>query len=131
MSNQLLDLSQKGEKCTCSFCKTHDLYRWAVISECPCGCHSNEHITGHDGLCCPFPNGKHKDSPYTELDPSKRYLALLQLLEDNDDDEMKTYDRKRMEELRLNNESKKYEQILQKDFSTGQDASIGEICTNN
>ncbi len=114
-----------SNQCSCNFCKTHDLYRWAVISECGCGCHKSDHVNGHDELCCAFPNGKMKDNPYIELSSARRYLSILNLLEDGDDQEMKVYDRKRMEDLRLKFESNKYEQFLQKSISVGEKSTIG------
>jgi len=30
-------------------------------------------ISGHDGLCCQFPNGKKKKNPYESLLPSVEY----------------------------------------------------------
>ena len=66
-----------ADKCKCDFCETYDQYRWAVITECKCGCHTMEGIIGHDGLCCEFPNGKEKDSPYVSLFPSMAYKQEL------------------------------------------------------
>lgn len=51
-------------KCQCDLCRTHDKYRWTTISKCRCLCHVVEVVTGHDSLCCEFPNGKRKDNPY-------------------------------------------------------------------
>ncbi len=64
-------------KCDCKFCKTYDKYRWATIMECPCNCHEESDIVGHDGLCCPFPNGKKKDNPYEDLMPASYYKEIL------------------------------------------------------
>ena len=66
------------EKCTCKFCTAYDKYRWATIMECGCGCHNNEMITGHDDLCCEFPNGKKKDNPYPELEKATTYRAIME-----------------------------------------------------
>lgn len=64
-------------KCNCYFCEIYDKYRWAVISDCKCGCHNDDDVIGHDSLCCEFPNGKKKDSPYKKLKASKHYKKLL------------------------------------------------------
>ena len=52
------------DKCTCSFCKTYAKYKWAVVLNCGCGCHTSDGMAGHDNLCCEFPNGLFKNSPY-------------------------------------------------------------------
>ena len=65
------------KKCTCDFCKNHDLYRWAKIMECGCFCHDDTDICGHSSLCCPYPNGKKKDNPYIHLETSEYYKKLL------------------------------------------------------
>ena len=31
--------------------------------ECPCDCHDHKEPSGHDGLCCEFPNGRKKENP--------------------------------------------------------------------
>lgn len=67
--------------CNCEFCKTHDLYRWAKIIECGCFCHDTDSIIGHDGLCCPYPNGKKSDNPHTNLKPSGYYKKILENLD--------------------------------------------------
>ena len=66
------------KKCNCNFCKNYDKYRWAIITECPCACHTCEEISGHDGLCCEFPNGKRKDNPYKKLKPAAFYKKIIQ-----------------------------------------------------
>jgi len=53
------------------------MYRWAIIMECKCACHDTPHPAGHDGLCCPFPNGKRNDNPYRELKPASEYKKIL------------------------------------------------------
>jgi len=63
--------------CKCTHCTNYDLYRWATIMECGCGCHDDEHPAGHDSLCCPFPNGKKKDNSYNELKPAIEYKKIL------------------------------------------------------
>jgi hypothetical protein len=45
--------------------------------ECKCVCHDDQHPSGHDGLCCQFPNGKRKDSPYNNLKPASEYKKIL------------------------------------------------------
>ncbi len=62
-----------SKECECRICKTIDKYRWATIKECPCYCHSSEGISGHDSLCCAYPNGKKKDNPYSELEAAETY----------------------------------------------------------
>ena len=34
-------------------------------------------MTGHDGLCCEFPNGLKKNNPHKDLLPTKEYLKTL------------------------------------------------------
>jgi hypothetical protein len=72
-----------SERCTCTFCKNYDKYRWAVIMECGCGCHSSSGIDGHDGLCCEFPNGKKKDNPYKKLKSKAFYEKILKKWEED------------------------------------------------
>jgi hypothetical protein len=64
-------------KCKCEFCTTYEFYKWAVIMECGCGCHNGDGMTGHDGLCCEFPNGLKKNNPHKELKPLKYYKDIL------------------------------------------------------
>jgi len=70
--------------CDCEFCKTHDRFRWATIMECKCGCHTSNDIVGHDSLCCPYPNGKKKDNPYTDLKPASYYNEILNKMYEED-----------------------------------------------
>jgi len=65
--------------CNCKFCRNYRRYVWAVIMECPCGCHTdkNKRPIGHDSLCCEFPNGKRKDNPYKKLKPASYYKKVL------------------------------------------------------
>ena len=70
-----------SKKCNCESCVNRDLYRWATIKECKCACHVNTDITGHDRLCCEFPNGLIKNNPYSELKPAKEYKKILDKLE--------------------------------------------------
>ena len=65
--------------CNCKLCTNHDLYRWAKIMECKCACHDMDGVIGHDGLCCPYPNGKKKDNPYTELKDANSYHKLMKM----------------------------------------------------
>lgn len=65
------------EKCGCKFCQTYELYQWAVVMECPCHCHDEDGMTGHDGLCCEFPNGLRRNNPHKDLLPAKDYLKIL------------------------------------------------------
>ncbi len=68
-------------KCNCEFCTNYRRYKWAIIKECPCGCHTSDDITGHDGLCCEFPNGKQKDIPYEHLESSSFYKKIINSIE--------------------------------------------------
>ena len=68
---------EDSNKYTCNFCTTYNLYRWAIIMECKCSCHDSTDITGHDSLCCEFPNGKRKDNPYNDLKPARHYKKIL------------------------------------------------------
>jgi len=63
--------------CKCEHCTAYDLYRWATIMECGCGCHDEDVPSEHDNLCCPFPNGKRKDNPHKELLPASSYKKIL------------------------------------------------------
>jgi len=45
--------------------------------ECKCGCHNSDEPTGHDGLCCEFPNGRRRENPYTDLKEAKYYKEIL------------------------------------------------------
>ena len=54
--------------CSCSFCKTYEKYKWAVVLNCGCSCHTGTGMTGHDSLCCELPNGLVKNSPYTKAE---------------------------------------------------------------
>jgi len=67
------------EKCDCIFCKTYDKHRWKVIMECKCGCHDDDGVSGHDSLCCEFPNGLRRNNPYKDLE------------QDEDDDYWNSY----------------------------------------
>jgi hypothetical protein len=66
-----------GETCNCEFCRAYAKYIWAVIMECKCGCHYDDIPSGHDSLCCEFPNGRRKDNPYSDLLPASEYKAVL------------------------------------------------------
>ena len=59
--------------CNCILCKKYRKYKWATIMECGCGCHDDKGISGHDALCCEFPNGKRKNNPYKKLKSAKHY----------------------------------------------------------
>jgi hypothetical protein len=52
--------------------------------ECKCGCHTSNDIVGHDSLCCPYPNGKKKDNPYTDLKPASYYNEILNKMYEED-----------------------------------------------
>jgi len=49
-----------GKSCKCTLCVNYEFYKWAVVMECKCGCHTGDGMTGHDGLCCSLPNGLKK-----------------------------------------------------------------------
>jgi hypothetical protein len=74
--------------CSCKFCATYDLYRWATISQCRCACHGTDSPSGHDGLCCEFPNGYKGDSPYDQLRDVKDYRTVLDLLNEEAERDM-------------------------------------------
>lgn len=63
--------------CNCKFCRNYHRYIWATISECGCGCHQVKTPTGHDGLCCEFPNGYKSDNPYKKLKPAIYYRKIM------------------------------------------------------
>jgi len=64
-------------KCPCTHCVNYNLYKWAVILECGCGCHTSDGMTGHDGLCCSHPNGLIKNNPHGGLKAAKHYREIL------------------------------------------------------
>lgn len=68
-------------KCNCEICRTYRRYKWAVIKECPCSCHDNDDPSGHDSLCCEFPNGRKKDVPFKRLRNSSYYRKILNKIE--------------------------------------------------
>lgn len=70
--------------CTCDFCTTYDKYMWAKVSECKCGCHTSDGPSGHDSLCCEFPNVFIKDNPYTDLKPASYYREILDKMEEEE-----------------------------------------------
>lgn len=65
--------------CNCKFCINYDKYMWAVISECGCGCHDSLRPTGHDGLCCEFPNAIRAYNPYSDLKSASYYNNIIKL----------------------------------------------------
>lgn len=71
-------MKTKKETCNCKFCKTYRKYKWAVVMECPCGCHDGDGMTGHDSLCCEFPNGLRKNNPYKKLKSAEYYRNIIQ-----------------------------------------------------
>ena len=65
------------KSCNCTHCKTYPLYKWAVVSECGCGCHTGDGMTGHDALCCSLPNVLKKNNPHKNLKEAKYYRGIL------------------------------------------------------
>ena len=65
------------QKCTCKFCTNYELYKWAVVMECKCGCHESDGISGHEYLCCEFPNALKKNNPHKNLQPAAYYLNII------------------------------------------------------
>ena len=53
--------------CKCIFCETYNKYKWAVVMECGCSCHDDDGMSGHDSLCCEYPNGLKRNNPHEEL----------------------------------------------------------------
>ena len=45
--------------------------------ECKCGCHKSDGMTGHDALCCEFPNGLQKNNPYKKLKSVEYYRKII------------------------------------------------------
>jgi hypothetical protein len=41
-------------------------------------------MTGHDGLCCEFPNGLKKNNPHERLAPARRYKKILDKITEED-----------------------------------------------
>jgi len=71
------------EKCKCQFCQTYEKYKWAVVMECKCGCHTGDGMTGHDGLCCEFPNGLKKNNPHKDLLSVAEYNIIFKGIDDD------------------------------------------------
>jgi hypothetical protein len=63
--------------CECNFCKAHDKYRWATIMECGCYCHTADGVSGHDSLCCAYPNGLKRNNPHENLGKAETYKMDL------------------------------------------------------
>jgi hypothetical protein len=72
------------EKCSCKFCQTYEYYKWAVVMECGCGCHDSDGMSGHDSLCCEFPNGLRVNNPHKELKSAIEYGEIISEIEKND-----------------------------------------------
>ena len=85
---------KKDNPCQCTHCVNYELYKWAVIMECPCLCHSDDGVTGHDSLCCEFPNGLRKNNPHKVLEKAEVYRKILNDWERDTDNKM-------MEEMKL------------------------------
>ena len=64
-------------KCQCKICTNIDKYLWATVTECKCICHSNDGMTGHENLCCEYPNVLKKDNPHQNLLPAKHYGQII------------------------------------------------------
>lgn len=67
--------------CECKFCKTYNKYKWAVVMECGCGCHTSDGLTGHDGLCCEVPNALKSNNSHKDLKPLDYYKKQMQYLQ--------------------------------------------------
>ena len=63
--------------CKCLFCETYNKYKWAVVMECGCSCHDGDGMSGHDGLCCEFPNGLKRNNPHHVLETREFYDKIL------------------------------------------------------
>jgi hypothetical protein len=61
--------------------------------ECGCSCHTNPdgRPSGHDGLCCEFPNGLRKNNPYKKLLPASVYRQRIEEWEKECEEEEKLY----------------------------------------
>jgi hypothetical protein len=69
---------QAGVKsCNCTHCVNYEFYKWAVVMECWCACHTSDGMTGHEGLCCSVPNGLKKNNPHENLKEAKYYKDIL------------------------------------------------------
>ena len=62
--------------CKCTFCRNYEKYKWAVVMECKCGCHSDG-MTEHESLCCGFPNVLKKNNPFVKLRESGYYKKKM------------------------------------------------------
>ena len=71
--------------CQCDFCRTYERYIWATVLECGCECHLGDDLrpSGHNRLCCEFPNGKKKDNPYDDLFSASKYKKILDIMEED------------------------------------------------
>lgn len=63
--------------CNCTFCENYKKYKWAVVMECKCTCHVGDGITGHDGLCCAYPNALKRNNPHEELKSAEYYREII------------------------------------------------------
>jgi hypothetical protein len=59
--------------------------------ECKCKCHDDDGMTGHDSLCCEFPNGLKRNNPHKDLLPAEYYRKIMDDWEKECDDEYKKY----------------------------------------
>jgi hypothetical protein len=50
--------------------------------ECGCACHDDDGMSGHDSLCCEFPNVLRKNNPHKDLLPLKEYQAMMDKFEE-------------------------------------------------
>ena len=53
-----------ANRCDCRLCLDNNKRRWQMIENCQCTCHDSDQPSGHDGLCCEFPNGRKKENPF-------------------------------------------------------------------
>jgi hypothetical protein len=67
----------RSNGCKCTHCVNYHFYKWAVVMECPCGCHTSDGMTGHDGLCCALPNGLRKNNPYKNFEKAEVYRKRI------------------------------------------------------
>lgn len=73
----------ENNECNCEFCLDLDRYKWAVIMNCPCRCHSDDGVSGHSSLCCEIPNGLKENNPYPELVNDKEVcIAVIEQFND-------------------------------------------------
>jgi hypothetical protein len=70
-------MNEQNDKCQCKLCLNIDKYRWATVMECKCVCHDSDGLSGHESLCCEYPNVLKRNNPYMDLLSSNCYNKII------------------------------------------------------